>query len=189
MRSWRPERGSPVGFLEHAVDHAAAAAEGHRVGAFEHLDALSVVEVAVVARVVADAVDEEVGRRALAPDQDRVAVALGLGDGNAGNVAQSLADRLDVLVADLRFRHHRDRLRRVDQGRVGLGGGSQALGDIADLRARTIDHDAVPEPGTGEADHVEGDATDRGGRGERMDRLSRRQAGVDFGELCLNGSD
>ena len=56
--------------LLHAVDDAAgaAAAEDHGVGSLERFDAIQVVQVAVVLDVVAHAVDEEVGRRAVAAD-------------------------------------------------------------------------------------------------------------------------
>ena len=69
-----------IGFLEHAVEHAAAAAaaEDHRVRAFEKLEPLGVVKIAIDLRVVAHAVDEEVGGRALAADDDLVAVAFAL---------------------------------------------------------------------------------------------------------------
>src|SRR6267142_2830305 len=58
------------GLLRHAVDHASAAAatEHHPVGPLERLDALDVVKVAIVLDVIANAVDIEGGRRAVAAD-------------------------------------------------------------------------------------------------------------------------
>ena len=63
--------------LEHAVDDsaAAAAAEDHRVGSFQHLDAVDIVEIAEILDVVAHAIDEEVGRARIAAQHERVAIA------------------------------------------------------------------------------------------------------------------
>jgi hypothetical protein len=63
----RPRR-CPLGRLRHAVDHAPPPPprpERHRVRALERLDAVGVVQVAQVLRVVAHAVDEEVAVDAL----------------------------------------------------------------------------------------------------------------------------
>jgi len=56
-----------AGFLGDAIDHAASAAtaEHHRVRPFQRFDAIDVVQVTVILHVVADAIDEEVGRRAV----------------------------------------------------------------------------------------------------------------------------
>src|SRR5437016_10816938 len=77
-----------VGFLEHAVDDAAAAAapEDHGIRALEHLDALEVVEVTEILDIVADAVDEKVRARALPAQDDLVAIELALMRNDAGNV-------------------------------------------------------------------------------------------------------
>ena len=82
--------GVPVRLPGDAVDDAAgaAAAEDHRVRALERLDAVDVVEVAEVLDVVAHAVDEEVGGRAVAAEDRRVAVALALRHADARHVAQ-----------------------------------------------------------------------------------------------------
>ena len=72
------EGAARVGRLADAVDDAAAAApaEDQRVGALQHLDPLDVVEGAVILRVVAQAVEVEVGGGLLAADEDLVPVAL-----------------------------------------------------------------------------------------------------------------
>ena len=106
----------------HLIDDATAAAttEDHRVGALERLDALDVVEIAQVLRVVAHAVDEEVGGRALAADHRRVAMALALRHRDTGDEAHDVGHALHRLVGDDGAREHRRRLRRVAQRRVRL---------------------------------------------------------------------
>src|SRR5215212_10847067 len=71
---------SAVGLLEHAVNYAATATtpKDHGIGAFEHLDAANVVEITEILHVVTDAVDEEIGVRALSADDDIVAIAFPL---------------------------------------------------------------------------------------------------------------
>ena len=95
--------------LHHAIDDAAraAAAEDHRVGALERLDAIDVVEVAVVLHVVAHAVDEEVGGRAVAAHDDLIAVVLALVRRDAGHVAHDVADAHHQLIPDQLLRHDR----------------------------------------------------------------------------------
>ena len=65
-----PRKCGEVRLLGDAVDDAAAAAtsEDQGVRPLQDLEALDIVEVAVVLGVVADAVDEEVGRGVLAAD-------------------------------------------------------------------------------------------------------------------------
>ncbi len=69
-----------VGLLQRAVQHAAAgaAAEHQRARPFQNLDALGVVDVAIILDVVAEAVDEEVGAGIDAADDQLVAIALAL---------------------------------------------------------------------------------------------------------------
>ena len=127
------EQAAFVGRLLHPVDDAAAAAaaEDQRVGALQDLDPLDVVEAAVVLHVVAHAIEEEVGGGVLAAQGDLVAIALALADGDAGDVAQHVGDRVAGLVFQLLVRDHLDRLRHVDQRRVGLGRGDRLAGVIA----------------------------------------------------------
>ena len=63
--------------LEDPVDDsaAAAAAEDHRVGPLQNLDPVDIVEVAEILDVVADPVDEEIGRARIAAQHDLVAIA------------------------------------------------------------------------------------------------------------------
>ena len=92
----------PVGFLERAVDETAAGAatEGQRARPLQHLDALGVVEIAEDLHVVAEAVDEEIGARIDAANDEFVAIAFALMDGDAGNVARDIGDALEALVLD-----------------------------------------------------------------------------------------
>src|SRR5205823_4513458 len=126
-----------VGFLEHAVDDAAAATapENHRVRAFEHLDALDVVEVAEILDVVADSVDEKVRARALPADDDLVAIELALMRNDTGNVADGLAETLKVLVPDELRGEHRHRLRHVDERSFGFRRRRDAGCDVPDRDA------------------------------------------------------
>ena len=123
-----------VGFLERAVDETAAgaAAEDQRARPLQDFDALGVVEIAEILHVVAKAVDEEVGAGIDAADDEFVAVALALMDRDARNVAGHVGEALEVLVADEFLGHHGDRLRDVDQRRVGLGRDRGAVGVDAD---------------------------------------------------------
>ena len=127
--------GAPCRLLADPVDHAArtAAAEDHRVRAFQRFDAVDVVEVAVVLDVVADAVDEEVAGRAVAAEDGGVAVAFALGGDDARHVADHVGHALHRLVAHQFLGDHGDRLRRVAQQGVGLGGGRARLGVVAAL--------------------------------------------------------
>ena len=123
----------PVRLARHAVHDAArpAAAEDHRIRALQDLDAIEVVQVAVVLDVVAHAVEEEVAGRAVAAQDDRVAVALALRHARARDVARDVHEALHGLVLDQVAGDHGDRLRHVDERRVRLGGGPAALGEVA----------------------------------------------------------
>ena len=78
----------------------AAATEDHGVGSLQRFDPLEVVEIAVVLDVVANAVHEEVGGRAVAPDDDLVTVVLALMHHDAGHVAHHVAHAHHHLVFD-----------------------------------------------------------------------------------------
>ncbi len=132
-------RGVPIGLARRAVDHAAhaAAPENHRVGPLDGLDPLDVVQVAEVLDVVADAVDEEVGGRAVAAQNRRVAIALALADAHARHVADDVGHALHALVGNHRLRDDRDRLGHVPERRQrlrrrqrGAGGIGQAGSDF-----------------------------------------------------------
>ena len=111
-----------AGALGDAVDDpaAAAAAEDHRVGAFEYLDPVEIVEVAEILGVVAQAVDEEIGGGVVAAQGQLVAIGLAGAGRRAGNEHQEVGDRAQRLVLDLRFGHDRDRLGHVAQRGEGL---------------------------------------------------------------------
>ena len=123
-----------VGFLEHAVDDAAAAAapENHRIRALEHFDALDVVEVTEVLDIVADAVDEEVRAGALPAQDDLVAIELALMWNDTGNVADRFAEALKILVLDEIRGEHGHRLRHIDERSLGFRRRRDAGGDVAD---------------------------------------------------------
>ena len=127
-----PNRSSG-GVLEHAIDDApaAAATEDHCVRSLEHFDPLDVVEIAVVHRVVAHAVDVEIGAGLLPADHDLVPVAGTLVQEHAGHVAQGFGDSLEPLILDLLARHDRHRLRGVDQLGVRLRRAPAAVGAVA----------------------------------------------------------
>ena len=112
-----------VGLLGDTVDEAArtAAAEDHGVGALDGLDAVHVVEVAEVLDVVAHAIDKETRGRAVAAEHRRVAVALTLGDADAGHVADHVAHAAHGLVVDQLAGDDGDGLGDIEQGRLGLG--------------------------------------------------------------------
>ena len=84
----------PVGLLQRAVDEpaAGAAAEGDRARSLQHFDALRVVEIAKILDVIAEAVDEEVGARIHAANDELVAIAFALVDGDARNVARDVGE-------------------------------------------------------------------------------------------------
>ena len=110
--------------LHHAIDDATcpAAAEDHRVGPLERLDAIDVVDVAVVLHVVAHPVDEEISGRTVAAHDDLIAVVLSLMGRDAGHVADHVADAHHQLIPDQFLRHDGDRLRHVAQRRGRPGG-------------------------------------------------------------------
>ena len=122
-----------VGLLGDPVDQAAgtAAAKNHGIGALQDLDPVDVVEVAVVLHVVAHAIDEEVGGRAVAAEHGRIAVAFALRDADAGHVAGHVADAPHRLVIDQLAGDDGDGLRHIHQGRIGLRGRHGALDGIA----------------------------------------------------------
>ncbi len=116
-----------------AVDDAAAAptSEDHGIRALQHLEAIHVVEVTVVLRVVAHAVGEHVRGGGLAAQHGRVAIALALGEAGAGDIAQRLLQVHGRLVVQHIARHDDDALGRVAKRRVGAHGGAGAQGLIA----------------------------------------------------------
>ena len=111
---------------------ARAAAEGQRGRPLQDLDALSVVEITEILHVVAKTVDEEVRAGIHAADHQFVAVALALVDRDAGHIAGDVGEALKALVPDEVLCQHAQRLRNIDQRRVGLGGDRGAVGVNAD---------------------------------------------------------
>jgi len=112
---------APVCDFGDAVDDAAhaAAAENHGIGAFEDLEPFDIVEIAVGLDVVADAIDEEIAGRRITAEHQRLTIALALRRENTGDIADGIANAGRGLVRDLLHCHHVDRLRHVDQRRVG----------------------------------------------------------------------
>jgi hypothetical protein len=119
-----------AGFLGDAVDHASAAAppENHSVGALQRLDTLEVVEVAIILYVVANSVEEEIGGRAIAADDQLVAVVLALDCGDAGHVADHVADAHHHLIFDQLLGNDSDGLRHVAQRCERLGRAADGSG-------------------------------------------------------------
>ena len=123
---------APAGLSGHAVQHAAdaAAPEDHRVRAFQHLDALDVVDIAIVLGVVPQAVREEVRGRGVAPEDQGVAVAFALGEADARHITHDIGHALQGQIVDLVAGDDRDGLRRVDQRRVGPCRGGDNVGVV-----------------------------------------------------------
>ena len=123
-----------IGLLERAIEQAAAgaASEGDRGRSLEDFDALRVVDVAEILHVVTEAVDEEVGAGIDAANDQFVAVAFALMHGNAGRVPRHIGQVLIALVPDEFLADHGQRLRDVDDRRVGLGRNRRAVGVVAD---------------------------------------------------------
>ena len=127
---------SPVRLAGHSIDDAAHAAtpEDHGVRTLERLDAVDVVDVSKVLDVVADTIDEEVGRRAVAAKNRRVAIAFALGEADTGHVAGHVGHAGHALIGNQRARHDADRLRDIAQRGRGLGRGRHRRHGIADGR-------------------------------------------------------
>ena len=102
--------------LGHAIDRAAARAtpEDQGIGALQHFDSLDIVERAVILRVVAQAVDVEIGSRFLAADKHFVAVAFAALHADAGDIAQCIVQLADRLIFQLVFGDEADALGNVD---------------------------------------------------------------------------
>ena len=134
----------PAGLLGDAVDDAAdaAATEHHRVRAAQDLEPLDIVEVAIGLDVVAQAVDEEVGGRGVATEYDRLAIAFSLRRRHAGHILDCLADAGRRTIVDGVPGHHRDRLRHIDQRRVGPCRADDPVRLIASVR-RPLDAERV----------------------------------------------
>jgi hypothetical protein len=71
--------------------------------------------------VIAKSVDEEIRARIHAADDEFVAVAFALMHGDPRNVAGDLGEPLKALIPDEVLGDDAERLRNVDQRRVGLG--------------------------------------------------------------------
>jgi hypothetical protein len=154
-------------FLDHTVDHAAAAAasEDERVRPFERLDTLEVVQVAVILHVVAHAVDVEVRRRSIAADDDVVAVVFPLVRADAGNVAHHVAHARHQLIAHQILRDDGDGLRHVEQRRRRFGRAANHRHLVAGRRA---DGDRLAHAGD-----LQHELERRGIRFERVDTLGQ----------------
>ena len=108
---------SPVGLPRHAVDHAAdaAAAEDHRVRPLECFHAIDVVDIAEVLHVIANAIDEEIRRRAVASQDRRVPIAFTLGEANARHVPGHVRHAGHALIGDQGTRDDADGLGNISQ--------------------------------------------------------------------------
>jgi len=130
------ERPEP-GLLDHAIDHAAtaAAAKNHRVRSLQRLDPLQVVEVTVVLHVIPYAIDEKIGRRAVAPYDDLVAIVLTLVIGDPRHVADDVADACHQLILHQLLGHDGDRLRHIVERGRRLGGAADRGGLVTRTHA------------------------------------------------------
>src|SRR6185312_5690390 len=99
--------GLPLRLFGHAIQHAAAPtpAKEQGVRALERLHAFDVVQVAENLGVIANAVHEKVGGRAIAAYDDLIAVAFALGDTHARDVANDVTHALHRLIVDERSGH------------------------------------------------------------------------------------
>ena len=137
--------------LRGEVDDAARArlAIQHRGRSLQYVDALEQVGIDLLGGVegaveqlelveeLVDAVDRVEAAYADLVVARREAAILA---GDARGVAQRLAKRARVLLVELCAGHHRDRLGRVDQRRVGLGGGVGILWHEAVAPVAMTDH-------------------------------------------------
>ena len=82
-------------------------------------------------RIVAQAVDVEIGGRFLAADEHLVAVAFAAFHADAGDVAQRIVELADRLVLQLVLGNEADALGHVDQRGRGLGSGRSVLIAVA----------------------------------------------------------
>ena len=132
----------PVGLARYAVHDAArpTAAKDHRVRTLQDLDPVEVVKVPVILDVVAYAVQEKVRGRAVAAQDDRVAITLALRHAGTGHVARDIRQALHRLVLDQVACDHGHRLRHVDERRIGLHGRAALLGQVAIGLVFSSDH-------------------------------------------------
>ena len=173
-----------VGLAGHPVDEAtgAAASEDHRVRALQRFSALDVVNVADVLHVIANAIHEEIRSGAVAPEHRRIAVAFALGNADARHVAGQFGHAGDGLVGDQLVGDHGDRLRHVEQGRVGLGGGAGLARGV--VRQVTLAEHLHPVKIAGRRGgrFGVGRVSRDGLRGERdAERQDQRTAGLEHG--------
>ena len=127
---------SPVSLAGHSIDDAADAAtpEDHGVGTLERLDAVDVVDVSKILHVVADTIDEEVRRRAIAAKDRGVPIPFALGKADTGHVSGHVGHAGHALIGNQRARHNADRLRDIEKRGCGLGRGRYRRYGIADGR-------------------------------------------------------
>ena len=109
------------------------------VGSLGHFDLLEIERIARVAAEVAHAVDEHVGARAEAANGQLIAgghAALAGLEGDAGDVAQHVAQGGGALLVHHRARDHGDGLRNVAQrfGQLRRRDDADAAGDFNGLR-------------------------------------------------------
>src|SRR6185369_843550 len=99
-------QGSEPGLFRYAINDstAAAATKQHRVWSFQSFDALDVVEVAIVLNVVTHTIDEEVGARAVAANDELITIVLALVRCDAGYVSDDFRQARHRLVANLFLR-------------------------------------------------------------------------------------
>ena len=100
------------------------------LGPLQHLDPLDIVEIAEILRVVADAVDEQIGGGVVAAQGELVAIAFAGAGRRAGHEQQHFGDRAQCLVLDLLRGDDGQRLRDVADRGVGAGAGPAALGAV-----------------------------------------------------------
>ena len=121
---------------------AAAAAEQQRVRALEHLDPLDVEQRAIILRIIAHPIEEEIGGAGLPAQDNLIAVAFALAQRDPRDIPQSLAQTEHGLIIEPRAVERDHALRRIDQRHAGLGCADvdfvQPLGSHDDWCARAV---------------------------------------------------
>lgn len=159
--------GREAWLLADAVDQPArrATAIQHGGWALDHLDTLDVGQVTEVQGIVAHAVDVHVANGAEAADGHLVALAVAVGQADAGHVLQHVLHGLRALILDYAFGHDVDGLRDITQRRVDLHGAAAFTGLVALLLV-----------GAGDGSGGQGEATLRLGLNGSVNSRHNQQA-------------
>ena len=96
----------------------------------DDLDALNVVEVAKVLRIVAHAVEQDVVQRGKAANDERIALAVARSEADGGNGLHHVRQAVGSLIAHHFLGHDLHRLRNVAQRGINFGGGGGFCGCV-----------------------------------------------------------